>query len=129
MPSLVRILREHKERAFAAGVARPEHFVFASLAGGPLHYRNVVRRGLDKAVETAGLAEGGKPKLRWHDLRHTAASLLISEGLNVAFVSRQLGHADPSITLKVYARLFDAAEHAQRASDALEASFGSILAT
>lgn len=38
-----------------------------------------------------------------------------------------LGHADPSITLKVYARLFDAAEHAQRASERMEASFGSLL--
>jgi integrase len=129
MPSLVRVLREHKARAFAVGRARPDSYVFASQAGGPLHYRNVVRRGLDKAVATAGLDLDGKPKLRWHDLRHTAASLLVAEGLNVTYVSRQLGHADPSITLKVYARMFDAAEHSQRASDALEASFGGVLSS
>lgn len=71
MPSLVRILREHKERAFSFGRAKPEDFVFASQTGGPLHYRNVVRRGLEKAVEDAGFDVDGKPKLRWHDLRHT----------------------------------------------------------
>jgi integrase len=128
MPSLVRLLRERKEAAFAIGRAGPDAFVFASETGGPMHYRNVVRRGLDKAIETAGLDLDGKPKLHWHSLRDTAASLMITEGLPVTYVSRQLGHADPSITLRIYARLFDAAEHAQRASDRLEASFGSLLA-
>jgi hypothetical protein len=57
----------------------------------------------------------------------TVASLLIAEGLNVVFVSRQLGHASPDITLRVYAHLFDRAEHASRASASLEASFGAML--
>lgn len=127
MPALVRMLREQKAEAFAAGHAKPDDPVFASQVGGPLHYRNVVRRGLDRAMREAGLDVDGKPKLRWHDLRHTAASILIGEGLNVTYVSRQLGHADPSITLKVYARLFDAAEHGQRASDAMEAGFGKLV--
>jgi integrase len=52
---------------------------------------------------------------------------LIAEGLNVVFVSRQLGHASPDVTLRVYAHLFDRAEHGQRASDALEAGFGEML--
>lgn len=42
-----------------------------------------------------------------HDLRHTCASLAISAGANVLALSRMLGHADPSITLKTYADLFD----------------------
>ncbi|WP_297452467.1 tyrosine-type recombinase/integrase [uncultured Corynebacterium sp.] len=42
-----------------------------------------------------------------HDLRHTAASLLISAGANVLQVQRQLGHAKPSITLDTYSHLFD----------------------
>ena len=52
-------------------------------------------------------------------------SLLIAKRLE--FVPRQLGHASPDITLGVYAHLFDGAEHAQRASDRLEASFGSVV--
>jgi len=65
--------------------------------------------------------------LRFHDLRHTFASLLIAQGENVVWVSRQLGHESPNTTLRVYAHLFDGAEHAERASAALAASFGSIL--
>jgi integrase len=126
-PALVALLREHRKAALARGFARPDDFVFASAAGGPWHYRNVVRRGLDKATEAAGVNGDGRPRLRWHDLRHTYASLLIGQGENVVYVSRQLGHADASITLKTYAHLFDAAEHARRASDRLEAGFAKVL--
>jgi len=64
-----------------------------------------------------------------HDLRHYFGSLLISQGLNVVYVSRQLGHASPKITLDVYAHLFDAAEHSQKASDALDAALGNTEVT
>lgn len=64
-------------------------------------------------MERAKLDGDERPKLRFHDLRHTFASLLVAESLNVVFVSRQLGHASPDITLRVYAHLFDGAEHAQ----------------
>ncbi|MGI5222271.1 tyrosine-type recombinase/integrase [Nocardia sp. CA-290969] len=42
-----------------------------------------------------------------HDLRHTCASLAVSSGANVLALARMLGHANPAITLKVYADLFD----------------------
>lgn len=42
-----------------------------------------------------------------HDLRHTAASLAVSAGVNVLALARMLGHKDPSVTLRVYADLFD----------------------
>ena len=42
-----------------------------------------------------------------HDLRHTCASLAVSVGGNVLALARMLGHKDPSVTLKVYADLFD----------------------
>jgi integrase len=46
----------------------------------------------------------GLPKeTRFHDLRHTAASLLLGEGVPVPVVSQLLGHADSGITLRVYA--------------------------
>jgi integrase len=68
-------------------------------------------------------------RLSLHSLRHGFASLLIAEGLNVVFVSRQLGHATPSITLGVYAHLFERADHATAARAALEASYTSIDAS
>jgi len=80
-----------------------------------------------RAVELAGLDDDGKPRLRFHDLRHCFASLLIAQGADVVFVSRQLGHANPSITLLVYSHLFDAAKHAERTSAMLEQAFGALV--
>lgn len=47
------------------------------------------------------------PRVTPHGLRHVAAGLMVSAGANVLAVSRQLGHSDPSLTLKIYAALFD----------------------
>jgi integrase len=125
MPSLATLLCEHRGRASHGGATDP---VFATATGRPMYYRNVTRRGLAAALTKAGLAREGEPRLRFHDLRHTYASLLIAQGLNVVFISRQLGHASPSMTLDVYGGLFDQAEHARRASDGLEAAFSMMLA-
>jgi integrase len=54
------------------------------------------------AVRAVGLPGA----LRFYDLRHTAASLLIREGASVKAVQRQLGHATASITLDTYGHLF-----------------------
>jgi hypothetical protein len=45
------------------------------------------------------------------------------------FVSRQLGHASPDITLRIHAHLFDRAAHAERARAGMEAAFGNLLET
>ncbi|MFR0558051.1 tyrosine-type recombinase/integrase [Pseudoscardovia radai] len=50
---------------------------------------------------------GIDPGLTVHDLRHTAASIMVASGANVKAVQRQLGHASASMTLDVYADLFD----------------------
>jgi integrase len=51
------------------------------------------------------LAASGFPKIRFHDLRHTAASLMLNHGIPVLIVSKRLGHSKPSITLDVYGHL------------------------
>ncbi len=76
MPALGRLLAAEKLRRGRVGETDP---VFASRVGTPLHFRNVSRRGLDEAVAAAGIKE--TPKLRFHDLRHTFASLLIAKAL------------------------------------------------
>jgi integrase len=68
----------------------------------------------------------GEGRLSLHSLRHAFASLLIAKGLNVVFVSRQLGHSSPTITLDVYAHLFEQADHAVAAREALEASYAAM---
>ncbi len=123
IPALGRILREHR---LASPHAAEGDSVFASGRGGGLD-QTVARSALSRALRAAGLDGDDKPKLRFHDLRHTFASLLVAQGGNVVFVARQLGHASPDITLKVYAHLFDAAEHAERASAALEQGFAAVL--
>ncbi|OGK90055.1 MAG: hypothetical protein A2X51_00190 [Candidatus Rokubacteria bacterium GWC2_70_24] len=73
------------------------------------------------AVRRSGVRGAGRLSL--HSLRHGYASLLIAKGLNVLFVSRQLGHANPNVTLSVYAHLFARREHGDLARQALEASY------
>jgi integrase len=80
-----------------------------------LHWRNVARRALKPA---------GIEPLRWLDLRHIYASILIRGGANVVFTSRQLGHGSSDITLR---RLLPRAEQAQRTRELLEATLGDVV--
>lgn len=124
IPALGRTLREHR---LASPYSKAGDLVFCSGLGTGLDQRNVTVRGLTASVTKAELEQAGRVKITFHQLRHCFASLLIAQGLNVVFVSRQLGHASPSITLTVYAHLFDQAEHATKASAQLEAAFGPLL--
>lgn len=123
-PELASMLREHKA---ASGFSQPHHYVFASAAGSAFNWRNVSSRGFDEAVKRAKLGEGRDRKPVMHDCRHTFASLLIAQGLDVVFISRQLGHSTPATTLGVYAHLFDNANHADGMRQALSARFGGLL--
>ncbi len=126
IPGIARLLREHRMRSRHTA---PDEYVFARPDGRPMHADSVRRCGLHAAVRKAGLDRLGKRWLRFHDLRHTYASILIAQGVNVAFVSRQLGHATVSTTLNVYVHLFDRAEHAATVIDRLESRFAKVLAS
>jgi integrase len=110
LPQLAdRLIAHRRETPFAAAT----DWVFATSRGTPYGVRNVARRVLGRAADDAGLNDGGGPPLRFHDLRHTFAShLIVDLGLDVAQVSRILGHARITITLDVYTHLFDDARHA-----------------
>jgi integrase len=45
------------------------------------------------------------PRIRLHDTRHTAASLMLADGVPVKVVQELLGHSDPSITMSIYAHV------------------------
>jgi integrase len=94
--------------------------VFANPVGRPLAY-HAVSKGSRSAVKRSGINASGRLSL--HSLRHAFASLLIAKGLNVVFVSRQLGHSNPTVTLGTYAHLFERADHAQSARAALQAGY------
>ncbi len=123
-PELASFLRQHKA---ASRFSLAHDYVFTSATGTPLNYRNVESRGFDHAVTTARLDLNHDTKPVLHDCRHTFASLLIAQGLDVVFISRRLGHASPATTLRVYAHLFDKANHANSMSDVLSAQFGTLL--
>jgi integrase len=126
LPQLGSLLREHK---LASAHSQPGDYVFATALGTPQGYRNIERRGLRRAAERAGLEREGRARLRVHDLRHTFAShLIVDLRLDVAQVSRILGHARASITLDTYTHLFDQAAHAADVRERMAGSaFGRLL--
>lgn len=87
----------------------------------PVSYKSA-QRALYAAEKRAGLEQ-----LTPHELRHTFASILIGQGELPTFVARQMGHADPSITLKVYAHLWEEQESVEKATGRLEAAFGGLV--
>jgi integrase len=105
------MLADHLPKYAAGG------YVFSAPDGGPLRHRNFVRRQFHPAVERAGLAEG----LRFHDLRHTCAALLIASGTHLQEVKEHLGHASIRTTSDRYGHLYDAAR--ERLRDRLDATF------
>ena len=119
MPALAQALRQHKrESSFNS----PDDYVFTTRFGTPEHAAHLGLRALRPALQRAGL----RP-VRWHDLRHTFASLLIAGGANVTFVSRQLGHTSSQVTLGIYAHLLDREEQARRTREMLQEMVGSVV--
>jgi integrase len=113
---------EFQRRRRASNFAQGTDLVFATSTGRTIGHRNLTRRGLENACARAGLSD-----VTFHVLRHTFASVLIGQGHDPVFVSSQLGHANPAITLRVYSHLFDARRHADRARAQLQGEFRSLL--
>jgi integrase len=91
--------------------------VFPNSVGRPLDAPNLVKYWFYPLLERAGL-----PRLRFHDLRHTAATLLLSRGINPKVVSEMLGHSHVSVTLGIYSHVLP---HMQRqAASARDAALG-----
>jgi integrase len=84
----------------AEAIARGEEatWLFPSKTGSLLDESHVIR-AFHRVLGAAGL-----PRFRVYDLRHTYASLLLSSNVPLLYVSHQLGHTKPTITLKYYAR-------------------------
>lgn len=73
--------------------------IFPAITGVPMGQSNLYHRFRD-LIEEAGL-----PAIRFHDLRHTAASLMLNHGVPPIVVSKRLGHKNVSITLDTYGHL------------------------
>lgn len=131
-PFAVDALRSHRQAAQKAGLTAAP--VFCTCTGTYIFKSNFVRRvfrplvkkanqlDADRAAESKGQPDPLPAGLRFHDLRHTHASRLISGGHSVKAVSRRLGHAGIDITLKVYAHLMP--DDDGKLAAAVEAMFG-----
>ena len=65
-----------------------------------MNHTNMQARHFYPALKAAKI-----DRIRFHDLRHTYASLLIEQGENIKYIQTQLGHSSPTVTLNVYAHL------------------------
>ncbi|MDI3269345.1 MAG: site-specific integrase, partial [Bacillota bacterium] len=103
LPGLaVEALRQHrkqqaKERLLAGPAWQDWGLVFTTRLGTPIHPSNLRTRSFQPLLKKAGL-----PLIRFHDLRHTHASLLLAAGVHPKLVQERLGHATVGITLDVY---------------------------
>jgi integrase len=98
--------------------------IFPSGIGTPMDPSNL-RLDFNRVLERAGV-----PKVRFHDLRHTAASLMLNNGIPVIVVSKILGHSKPSITLDIYGHLYNEMQvEASRLMDELVSPVKVNLAT
>jgi len=95
-------------------------YVFSTASGGPVRHRNFMRRHFRPAVARAGLPDG----LRFHDLRHTCAALLIADGRHMEEVKDHLGHSSIRVTSDRYGHLFPKAR--QALADGLDAIFRDV---
>ncbi len=74
--------------------------VFATGKGTPLDARNIINRSFNPLLEKARL-----PPIRFHDLRHTCATLLLGKGVHPPIVQEMLGNASISLTLDTYSHV------------------------
>ncbi|GAB4446851.1 MAG: site-specific integrase [Chloroflexi bacterium OHK40] len=105
---LLEVLREHKlnqdeERALLGDKWRDPwgKLVFTTETGGPIHISCLLDH-FRQVLKKAELSE-----IRFHDLRHTAATLMLANGVPLVTVSKILGHSSPAVTAQIYAHALD----------------------
>ena len=79
---------------------RDQGLVFTSNSGAPLNPSNIRNRDLRRLTSKAGV-----PEIRFHDLRHTCATLLLSKNVHPKLVQEMLGHATVAVTLDTYSHV------------------------
>ncbi len=94
----VAALRKHRRRMLAKGHVGGH--VFCDTDGGPIRKSNLTRRSFKPLLSRADL-----PDIRFHDLRHTSATLLLMEDVHPKVVQERLGHSQINVTLDIYSHV------------------------
>lgn len=108
---LVPVLRAHLDRLAEESTYTRWHdqgLLFPNETGGPFHASYIYKQ-FKAALKRAGIEPAG---IRVHDLRHTCASLLISQGVHLSVVKERLRHSQISITADTYGHVFEEAQRA-----------------
>jgi len=111
MPTMIiERLHEHEKRQVAeklwAGPKWQENgLVFANRAGGPTQARDAIRQFHD------ALAQTGLRRVRFHDLRHSCATLLLVQGVSPRVVMEVLGHSEIALTMNAYSHVVPELQH------------------
>ena len=121
-PRTVAALKAHRKRQLEqrvrVGSLYEDHgLIFASENGTPLNPENLVKRSFKPLLTRADL-----PEIRFHDLRHTCATLLLSRGVHPKIVQELLGHATIAMTLDTYSHYLPSM--GDQASDAMGDALG-----
>jgi integrase len=103
-----------------AGHWQDQDLVFPSETGSLLNPSNLRNRSFKRIKARSGVRE----VLRFHDLRHTCATLLLREGVNPKVVSEMLGHGSITITLNTYSHVLP--DMQDSAANAIEAALGTV---
>ena len=103
-PATTDVLREHRRQQLAERLAlgpsySDQDLAFATPLGTPIDPSNL-RRAWERIVRSAGLAH-----LRFHDLRHIHATLMLMGGVHPKVVAERLGHANVGITMDTYSHV------------------------
>jgi integrase len=93
---------QEQERQFAGDRWQEAGFVFTTMVGTPLDGPTVTHR-FQAALKRAGLH-----RIRFHDLRHTCATLLLAQGVHPRLIMEILGHSQIAITMNLYAHVIPA---------------------
>lgn len=98
--SLKRWKREQGEERLSLGAWKDPDIVFSTSIGTALNPANVRNRSFYPLLEKAGC-----PRIRFHDLRHTAATIMLWQGVSARVLQEVLGHAHVNVTLGTYAHV------------------------
>ena len=118
--------RDYKTYTYATRREAPErltcprwqdwNLIFPSTVGTPLDSQNLTKRF--KAL----LAKADLPDMRFHDLRHSCATLLFAQGVPLGMAQRTLGHSQVNLTMNTHVHIFP--EVQKQAADAMERLLG-----
>ncbi len=119
-------LNQHELRLKAGPAWTSQDWVFCNNVGTPLHPTTMLRYSFYPLLVKAEV-----PKIRFHDLRHSAASLLLSMGVHPKIVQELLGHSQISMTLDTYSHVLPSlqAEAVQRLNTLLTTQENPVAVT